>query len=93
MLFRSLENNTEEVEKLGQIENSIHLPLDKLRDNLDKLNKDYPVIVYCYSGGRSFNAERILTQAGFEAYNLAGSYALQLLFNQTKKMRSHKNEM
>jgi len=73
-----------EILKTGQIENSLEIPLGKLRENLHNLDKTKPVIVYCYSGGRSFNAERLLRQAGFEVYNLAGSFALQLLFNLTK---------
>ncbi len=72
-----------EIANSGVIPAAINIPLQDLRANLAKLDQTKPVIVYCYTGARSFNAERILRQAGFTAYNLAGSYGLQLLFQLT----------
>jgi len=60
----------------GKIEGSINIPLDDLRDNLEKLDKTKPVYVYCFSGLRSYIACRMLTGRGFDAYNLSGGYRL-----------------
>lgn len=65
----------EELE-LGYIDGSINIPLDTLRDNLDKLDKDKKILVYCAIGLRGYIASRILTQNGFEnVYNISGGYA------------------
>lgn len=44
-------------------------------DEVSKLDKDQPLIVYCASGGRSSEAMRKLSKAGFkEVYNVKGGY-------------------
>ena len=44
-------------------------------DEVSKLDKDLPLIVYCASGGRSSEAMRKLSKAGFkEVYNVKGGY-------------------
>ena len=40
------------------------------------MTKDKPVYVTCQVGLRGYVAARILTQNGFNAYNLAGGYRL-----------------
>lgn len=60
----------------GHIEGFINIPLDELRGNLVKLDKDKKNYVHCHSGMRSYIACRILSQSGFEAYNLSGGYKL-----------------
>ena len=60
----------------GMIDGFINIPLDTLRDNLNKLPKDKPVYVHCHSGLRSYIACRILTGNGYECYNLAGGWRL-----------------
>lgn len=42
-----------------------NIPLDTLRDNLDKLEKNEPVYVICETGRRSKEAAEILNAAGF----------------------------
>lgn len=61
---------------LGHIQGSIHIPLDDLRCRMGELDSDKEIIVHCQSGVRSYNAERILKQAGFNVRNLDGSYSL-----------------
>ncbi len=58
----------------GQIPGSVHIPLDQLRSRLGELPKDREIVVHCQSGQRSYYACRILTQHGFRARNLTGSY-------------------
>ena len=60
----------------GMIAGFINIPLDDLRDNLDKLTKDKPVYVHCHSGLRSYIACRLLTGYGYDCYNLAGGWRL-----------------
>jgi NADPH-dependent 2,4-dienoyl-CoA reductase/sulfur reductase-like enzyme/rhodanese-related sulfurtransferase len=58
----------------GFIPGSMHIPLDEVRRRLDELPRDREIIAYCQTGQRSYNATRILSQHGFRARNLAGSY-------------------
>lgn len=60
----------------GKIDGFINIPLDNLRDNLNKLDKSKPVYVHCHSGLRSYIACRILTGNGFISHNLSGGYRL-----------------
>lgn len=66
---------TEEEYKLGNIEGSINIPLDELRERINQIPKDQTIIVYCGTGLRSYIACRILKQNGFDKiYNLSGGY-------------------
>ncbi len=59
----------------GHIKNSKHIPLASLKDKLDELKKfkDKPILVYCRSGSRSYQACKTLKKAGFEnTHNLSG---------------------
>jgi NADPH-dependent 2,4-dienoyl-CoA reductase/sulfur reductase-like enzyme/rhodanese-related sulfurtransferase len=58
----------------GFIPSSKHIPLNELRGRLSELPLDKPLIVYCQSGQRSYNACRILIQNGFQCKNLTGAY-------------------
>jgi NADPH-dependent 2,4-dienoyl-CoA reductase/sulfur reductase-like enzyme/rhodanese-related sulfurtransferase len=58
----------------GAIPGSIHIPLDDLRARMNELPRDREIIVHCHSGQRSYFACRILTQHGFQARNLTGSW-------------------
>ena len=60
----------------GMIEGAVNIPLDTLRENLDKLPRDKPIYVNCHSGQRSYIACRILSANGFDCYNLAGGWRL-----------------
>jgi rhodanese-related sulfurtransferase len=56
----------------GIIENSIHIPMKLLPDNLGKLDKNKKIIVYCHSGGRSAYAVDYLRRLGYNAKSLEG---------------------
>lgn len=61
--------------KLGSIPNFINIPVDELREHLDELPKDKPIIVTCAVGLRGYLAYRILVQNGFtNVRNLSGGY-------------------
>ncbi|MBN2879495.1 MAG: FAD-dependent oxidoreductase [Clostridia bacterium] len=59
----------------GNIEGSINIPVDELRDRLDELDKTKEYVVSCLVGQRAHVACRILMQNGFKnVRNLAGGY-------------------
>lgn len=60
----------------GAIDGFMNIPLDSLRENLDRIPKGKPVYVHCHSGLRSYIACRILAGNGYDCYNLAGGWRL-----------------
>lgn len=58
------------------IEGFINIPLDDLRARIGELDKTKPVYVTCQIGLRGYIASRILSQNGFDCYNLSGGYRL-----------------
>lgn len=61
--------------KLGHILNSMHIPLGKLNERSDELEKfkDQPIVVVCRTSNRSGMACATLAKRGFtQAYVLAG---------------------
>ncbi|MDT2726117.1 FAD-dependent oxidoreductase [Lactococcus formosensis] len=60
----------------GGFKEVINIPLNDLRQNMDKLDKNKAYIVSCQSGLRSYTAERILKQEDFKVENLDGAYGL-----------------
>lgn len=59
----------------GSIEGSTLIPIDEIRDNLNKLDKDREIIIYCKTGYRAYLAYRILVNNGFRNIKcLNGSY-------------------
>ncbi len=70
-----LDVRTNEEFKEGSIPQSIHIPLDELRQRIHDIPKDRHLIVTCRTGIRSYAAVRILKQSGFERLsNLSGGY-------------------
>jgi len=59
---------------IGEIENSINIPLGELRDRAKELPRSKKIVVYCQVGQRGYFAARVLTQMGFHAINLNGGY-------------------
>lgn len=54
------------------VDNAVNIPLHDLRERLDELPKDRPILVYCRVGQRGYYATRMLRIKGFDAYNLSG---------------------
>ena len=64
--------------KTGHIANSINIPLQNLQSNLNKINKNKPVITCCASGARSGVALNLLKSNGYtEVYNGGGWLSLK----------------
>ncbi len=57
----------------GGVEGAINIPLDSMRQSLDRIPADKPVVVYCAVGLRGYLASNILRQHGFkDVRNLIG---------------------
>ena len=60
------------------IKGSLNIPLQSLKNNFSKINKDKPVITCCASGMRSATAKSILKSLGvIEVHNGGGWMSLQ----------------
>ena len=58
---------------LGHLQGSHLIPLDQLRQRLDEIPRDLPVVTVCQSGKRSAMAAQILLKSGYEQVaNLTG---------------------
>lgn len=61
----------------GHFDKAVHIPLDQLRENLDKLDRNKKIYICCAIGLRGYLAQRMLVQHGFEkTYNLSGGFEL-----------------
>lgn len=70
-----LDVRTPDEYRLGSLPGFINIPVDELRDRLNELSKNKPVVITCAVGLRGYLAYRILTQNGFaEVRNLSGGY-------------------
>ena len=68
----------------GTLDGFMNIPVDELRQNLDRLDKTKPVYVTCQIGLRGHVACRILSQNGFDCYNLSGGYRLYASIKRSK---------
>ncbi|NOY43421.1 MAG: FAD-dependent oxidoreductase [Planctomycetes bacterium] len=58
----------------GHVPGAVNISVDELRNRLDELPKDQPIVAYCQVGMRGYLATRILMQRGFKVSNLGGGY-------------------
>lgn len=70
-----LDVRTAEEYAMGHLDGALHIPVDELRDRIGEIPCGRPLYIHCQSGLRSYLACRILSQKGFECYNVAGGYA------------------
>lgn len=71
-----LDVRTKEEVDLGQIEGSINIDVDNLRNQLKQLDKNKKIIIYCAVGVRGYIALRILKENGFkDVWNLSGGFS------------------
>ena len=80
-----LDTRRQEEYENGHIDGFINIPLDEIRDNLDKLDKNKKIYITCQVGLRGYIAYRILAQNGYDCYNLSGGYRLySSIYNNTE---------
>ncbi len=60
--------------QMGHVKGSINIPLDQLTSNLNKLDKNKPIITCCASGMRSGTAKGVLQNRGFTQVYNGGSW-------------------
>ena len=60
--------------KVGHIQGSLNIPLDKINEAMTWLQKDVPTVLICASGSRSAHAKMILEADGFEMVYNGGSW-------------------
>lgn len=58
----------------GHLEGDVHLELESLFDQHHTLDSTKPIVLYCDTGAKGYNAERILKHIGFDVYQLDGGY-------------------
>lgn len=76
-----LDVRTEVEYNAGHIEGSVNIPVDALRERLNEIPRDKKIFEYCKIGLRGYIAYRILTQNGFDVYNLSGGYDMYTATN------------
>lgn len=67
-----LDVRTDEEYERGHIKNVVHISLDSLRENLEKIDKSKEIYVHCFTGLRSYIACMILKQNGYNVKNIIG---------------------
>jgi len=67
----------EEYER-GHIDAAVNIPLENLRQRLSELPRNREIWTYCLVGQRSYNAARLLANAGFKVRNICGGYMIHL---------------
>lgn len=71
----------------GNIENSVNINIDELRERINELDKDQTYVIYCQVGLRGYLANRILRNNGFNnVVNLQGGYNLWSRVHAEKKL-------
>ena len=63
-----------EVAKMGMIGGAINIPVDDLRANLEKLDKQKQILIYCQVGLRGHVASTLLHNLGYDVKNLTGGF-------------------
>ena len=70
----------------GHIKGFFNIPVDELREHIEEFDIKNPIYVVCQSGIRSYLACCILSQYGFECYNLSGGYGFYSAVMHEKQM-------
>ena len=76
--------NPDELEA-GALPNSVNIPLDQLRERVEELPRDKPLVAYCAVGLRGYIAYRFLMQKGFEVRNLNGGFRTWMFQQQVEQ--------
>lgn len=69
----------------GKIKDSIHIPYEKVLEQVDQLPKDKKLVFYCTKGVFSKEIAEELQEDGYEAYSLQDGYTSWLLMEMSEK--------
>lgn len=70
-----VDTRTPEEFAFGTIAGAVNIPLDELREHLEEIPQDKPVVLFCAVGLRGYLAQRILIGRGYRnTLNLIGGY-------------------
>ena len=67
-----LDVRTKEEWDFVHIKNSLHISIDVLEKNLDKIDKSKEIVVFCHHGYRAMIGTDILLKKGFNAAYMEG---------------------
>ena len=56
----------------SHIEGAAHVPLERLDEEAEELDRERPLVVYCRGGNRSTMAAEALRNSGWEAHSIDG---------------------
>jgi rhodanese-related sulfurtransferase len=56
----------------GRIAGALHIELERLPGEAERLDRERPVVFYCRSGSRSALAAQAFAASGYDAHNLDG---------------------
>jgi rhodanese-related sulfurtransferase len=69
---RLIDVRTAHEHEAARLAGSERIGLEELTDRRDEISKDETVVFYCRVGNRSRMAAEAFSEAGYDAYNLAG---------------------
>lgn len=77
--------------RMKHLEGAVNIPLDQIDYSLEKITAfgDSPVVVYCRSGNRSFQAAYFLRQHGFKNIHDGGAIDDLLYLMRNQEVVSH----
>lgn len=56
----------------GHIVNSVNIPFEQLENNINRIPKDYQLVLYCERGGVSLIAAKELSKLGYNVKTVVG---------------------
>ena len=71
-MFVDVREMNEAVEEIPAIKNIVHIPFSELESRVSELPADKPVVLFSWVGSRSHTAARLLSQKGFEVFEVDG---------------------
>ena len=75
----------------GTIPGFVNIPLDDIRQSLDRIPKEKELYITCQVGLRGYVGERILKNLGYKVHNLSGGYRHYAAFKADQEARAHES--
>ncbi|MBQ6602838.1 MAG: FAD-dependent oxidoreductase [Eubacterium sp.] len=76
-----LDARTPEEYAEGHVPGFVNIPVDELRGRMNEIPKDKTLYIMCQSGIRSYIANRIMCQNGYDCFNFSGGYRFYNIVN------------